>query len=198
MTITTNAHDRGTGIGMPHRIESDIDELLKSDDIRILREMCVDFFMSASEGKTYSRCPPLALRLPHDDFVIVVKPTTTHAGKSVTVDQRGVLIECLRRFDDRKSAKWLTLLVTSDVRKLRWMRNHALSCEAATALVEMAGLFAIDPYFVIEKNLNNCCCCGKGLTDEVSRARGIGPECMERIGIVFGRVTVGSRHSHVN
>ncbi|MEK6259016.1 MAG: DUF6011 domain-containing protein [Planctomycetota bacterium] len=196
MTTTIRDPDCGTGIGEPHRIQSDLDELLKSDDILVLRDICMAFFGSASEGKTYARRPSLALRLPHDDFVMVVKPTTRHEGGIVTVDQRGIVIECLRRFDDRKSAKWLTVLVTSDVRKLCWMRNETLSIEAATALVEMAGFFAIDPFFVMEKNKDNCCCCGKGLTDEVSRARGIGPECLGRLNMFFSSLSISTTNSH--
>lgn len=180
------------------RLPNLLDELLQRSEIRDLRDQCLEFFIAASEGKTYVRTPSLALRLPHDDFIFVIKPTTTHRGKSVKVDGRGVLIECLRRLDDRKSTKQLVVLATDEVKKLSWMRDESLSLKAATALVEMAELFAVDPYRVIEKNTDNCCCCGKGLTDEVSRGRGIGPECMARIGIVFGRATVGSRDFDVN
>lgn len=180
--------------GESQEADISLDALLKNEGILTLREQCVAFFGAASEGKTYSRRPSLALRLPHEDFVIVVKPTTSHEGSIVRVDQRGILIECLRKFDNRKSVKWLTLLVTHDVRKLRWMCNEILGIEAATALIEMAAMFVVDPFVVIEKNKDNCCCCGKGLVDEISRARGIGPECLQRIGAAFG-TTIGNKHS---
>jgi hypothetical protein len=175
-------------IDPPHQV-NDLDEILQSDGLLTLRDMCVAFFKAASDGKTYTRSPSIALRLPHEDFIIVVKPTTRHDGGIVTVDQRGIVVECLCQLNHRQSAKWLTILVTDTVKKTRWLRDISLSIQAATALVKMAGNFVADPRSVIEKNKNNCCCCGKGLTDQVSRARGIGPECLERINTVFGLTT---------
>lgn len=164
-----------------------LDEILKDFAILELRDNCVEFFLEASEGKIYSRAPSLALRLPHEDYVIVVKPTTTHA-KGVVVDDRGVLIECLKRCSDAVQNKFpvklLTVCVETSTRKVRWYRNGK-SDDAALALVEMAKLFVADPQSVIARNTDNCCCCGKSLRDEVSRARGVGPECLTKMGIFF-------------
>jgi hypothetical protein len=38
--------------------------------------------------------------------------------------------------------------------------------------------FVNDSGAVLARCRDNCCICGKGLTDELSRARGIGPECI--------------------
>lgn len=164
-----------------------LDETLRDLVILELRDKCVAFFLDASHGKTYSRTPPLALRLPHGDYVIVVKPTATHSN-GVMVDDRGVLIECLKRCKDAAESKFpvrmLSVLVETTARKTRWYHNGK-SDEAATAIVEMAKLFVADPQSVIAKNTNNCCVCGKALRDEVSRARGVGPECLTKMGVFF-------------
>jgi Family of unknown function (DUF6011) len=34
---------------------------------------------------------------------------------------------------------------------------------------------------VFARSHDHCCCCGKHLTDTLSRSRGIGPECIQRI-----------------
>ena len=38
--------------------------------------------------------------------------------------------------------------------------------------------FILDARTVFARSHGHCCCCGKGLRDELSRARGIGPECV--------------------
>ncbi len=153
--------------------ETDVlDEILKDFAILELRDTCTAFFLEASKGKTCSRIPSLALRLPHEDYVIVVKPTTTHAN-AVMVDDRGVLIECLKRCKDAAENKFpvrmLSLCVKDATQKKRWYRNGK-SNDAAMALVEIARLFVADPQSVFGRNTDNCCCCGRALRDELSRA----------------------------
>lgn len=42
-----------------------------------------------------------------------------------------------------------------------------------------------DPRAVLARSHDNCCCCGRGLTDELSMSRGIGPECIKNIGFMM-------------
>lgn len=164
-----------------------LDEILKDVAILELRDNCIEFFLEASEGKVYSRAPSLALRLPHEEYVIVVKPMITRR-QGVMVDDRGVLIECLKRCNDavqnKFPVKMLKVSVETSARRTMWYR-YGKSDGAATALVEMARVFVDDPQSVISRNTANCCCCGKSLRDEVSRARGVGPECLTKMGVFF-------------
>jgi hypothetical protein len=160
-----------------------------SDPVLIeFRDACVTFFLEASRGKVYHRRPPLALRLPHDDFVIVVKPTTTHCHDDVMVDDRGIVIEVLRRCPDavgnKFPVKMLRVMVEETARPKMW-RLRGEGIRAAKALIEMAKDFLNAPRSVIERNKDNCCCCGKSLRDETSRARGVGPECLTKMGVFF-------------
>jgi hypothetical protein len=47
--------------------------------------------------------------------------------------------------------------------------------------VEVMRDFLDDHSAVFARSHDHCCCCGKGLTDELSRSRGIGPECIKKI-----------------
>jgi hypothetical protein len=40
----------------------------------------------------------------------------------------------------------------------------------------------MDPADVFGRQADKCCCCGRALTDVVSRTRGIGPECVRMFG----------------
>jgi hypothetical protein len=51
----------------------------------------------------------------------------------------------------------------------------------AARLVETIHDFLDDAAAVFARSHDHCCICGRGLTDEVSRSRGIGPECVHKI-----------------
>jgi len=156
--------------------------LLEHDNLFRLRIMCVEFFLRATDGKTYNRRPPIALRLPCGDLTFVVKPTTTHRSNVVTVDDRGVIIECIHN----NKKKGVVLLIEGRARYLRSWKDQDRNISELSALVELAEQFRLDPFAVMKQNPNHCCCCGKALTDAVSRARGIGPECLGNFSEVFG------------
>lgn len=54
-----------------------------------------------------------------------------------------------------------------------------------TRLLTTCERFLADPDSVIAQSGTHCVFCGKPLTDSVSKARGIGPDCMERYGDVI-------------
>jgi hypothetical protein len=47
--------------------------------------------------------------------------------------------------------------------------------------VEVMRDFLDDHRTVFARSHDHCCCCGRELTDELSRSRGIGPECIKKI-----------------
>jgi hypothetical protein len=161
------------------------EDLLQDDSLFLLRKMCVEFFQLTSAGKVYPRRPPIAVRLPYNDFIFVVKPCTRRRGKEVTVDDRGILIEVLRRQYDSKigpvSRKGIKIVIEGEARfSSRW-KDEGKNIEEVRALVELAEQFHLDPLTVMRRNADRCCCCGKVLIDEVSRCRGIGPECLKHV-----------------
>ena len=149
-----------------------------------LRQSLVAYFhlcVDQSKTKTYTRRPPFALRLPHGDYVFVIKPTICQMNKVVTLAD-GLHIESLRVLDDRHSSSVLDVLVFPDsIRKTGWMCDYSLSLDAAENLVELTKYFLLFPDEVFARSKDRCCCCGKSLTDEISRCRGIGPECLKDV-----------------
>lgn len=64
----------------------------------------------------------------------------------------------------------------------RWGCGEALGRSDA-ALERMVGVmqdFITDPDAVFSRSAGRCCLCQRALTDEVSRGRGIGPECVQK------------------
>ena len=49
-------------------------------------------------------------------------------------------------------------------------------------ILDTAHDLLMDPADVFSRQADKCCCCGKALTDVVSRTRGIGPECIRMFG----------------
>jgi hypothetical protein len=66
-----------------------------------------------------------------------------------------------------------------------WPRIGGMRQTAKTDLLRALDTirsFLDDHHAVLVRSHDHCCCCGRGLTDELSRSRGIGPECIQRIG----------------
>jgi hypothetical protein len=151
-------------------------------DLQQLRRCLVDYFLLCVEHsklKVFHRRPPFALRLPHGDFIFVAKPTTNKCNGIVTISD-GIHIESLRVADDRRLGSTLNLTIKPmSTRKTRWLSDYAKSIDAAENLVELTKYFLIFPQLVFAKSKDCCCCCGRHLTDEQSRCRGIGPECLK-------------------
>jgi hypothetical protein len=51
-------------------------------------------------------------------------------------------------------------------------------------VVETIREFMDDARAVLARGCDHCCICGRGLTDELSRSRGIGPECIQKVDLI--------------
>jgi hypothetical protein len=56
--------------------------------------------------------------------------------------------------------------------------------EDARRVIETIRDFLDDSRAVLARGCDHCCICGRSLTDELSRSRGIGPECIRKADIV--------------
>jgi hypothetical protein len=54
----------------------------------------------------------------------------------------------------------------------------------ARRVVETMRDFLDDSRAVLARSCGHCCICGRGLADELSRSRGIGPECIKSADVV--------------
>jgi hypothetical protein len=63
----------------------------------------------------------------------------------------------------------------------RWRRwSTAFGASALDRMARTMSDYIESPEVVFARSADRCCLCGRGLTDEVSRGRGIGPECIEK------------------
>jgi hypothetical protein len=76
----------------------------------------------------------------------------------------------------RKFTRLLTVKVKPDGPSLGTIYPGAVE-HAKIALGLMTDLIT-DAGAVFARSHDHCCCCGRGLRDELSRSRGIGPECV--------------------
>lgn len=68
---------------------------------------------------------------------------------------------------------------SGNARKKWWFIKYL--DENLARLLNGAADFVADPLATFAKASSNCGLCGRGLVDEVSRSRGIGPECHKRL-----------------
>jgi hypothetical protein len=161
-------------------------ELLRAHGgvLRRLRETAVLFFTQAANGKQYQRRPNLSITLPCDGdppAKLVIRPAWS--SKSWILDVATLQAELVV---ERIVVDNLTR-PTVEV-SLRLMAEDKFSCrpcsitwakECCDRLAATAAAFLDDPFAAFAKSANICCICRRKLTDEVSRSRGIGPECLK-------------------
>jgi hypothetical protein len=65
------------------------------------------------------------------------------------------------------------------LRLSRWNPNRDNHEEQLAAVADFLERLGDDPFAAIKRNSTNCALCGRALTDDRSRARGFGPECVK-------------------
>jgi hypothetical protein len=58
---------------------------------------------------------------------------------------------------------------------------HQTGVSDARRAIEVIREFVNDHRVIFARSHDHCCICGKALTDELSRSRGIGPECIKKL-----------------
>jgi hypothetical protein len=153
----------------------------------VLEEHCEDFeelldilsevFGNQAEGKSFARRPNLTITLTapgEPPARVVLRPAWDALDK--TLDTSRLEMEVLGERKGKRGRE-VALGLGSWPPKLRgWgigtgenylARAAALVCD-----------FLADPAKVLARSADNCCVCGRALTDPVSRGRGVGPECV--------------------
>lgn len=171
-------------------------------------DMAVNYFRCKCLDKTnLERRPPVALCLRDPDHVFTIKPGFKqprkhfHLDGSVTIEEYGQMqfdtihIDCVSIIE-MPPPKGRPILQHQRACKLRLNGAGQLSRSgvwyyrfAPVALHEFISTvndFILFPWQVFGRSKDNCCCCGKRLTDDSSRAKGIGPECLRNAALCFG------------
>jgi len=170
-------------------------------------DMAVNYFRCKCLDKTnLERRPPVALCLRDPDHVFTVKPGFKHPRKrlvdgSVTIVEYGqmefetVYIDCVS-ITEMPSQSGRPVLKHTKACKLRLDESGQLSQHgtwyyryapiAVHEFVNVVSDFILFPWQIFGRSKDNCCCCRKPLTDDTSRSRGIGPECLRSAALCFG------------
>jgi hypothetical protein len=147
-----------------------------------LRGMVSAFFGTLVDDQPRTRRPIACLRIPSDGTApgrLIVRPAWSKWSK--TVNTAALEVELV--VEDMK--------VNGQVMPVREIvlsiRPGAVSCrrafmdrvqKAVERVTATARDFINDPMGTLAKASDHCCICGHALTDEGSRSRGIGPECL--------------------
>jgi hypothetical protein len=168
-------------------IRREANEVIISPVVEEFRLLCERYFEGALEGKgPFRRRPSVSLRLVCDTPVatkLVACPCSTVRHGEYVPHADKVYCELLQEHprmvngeEARKFSRRLTVTVKPEGVSLGTIYPSAVE-DARIALGVMAD-FISDSRTVFGRSHGHCCCCGKGLRDELSRARGIGPECV--------------------
>jgi hypothetical protein len=175
------------------RTEREFVATLGPDLVRLFEEASA-YFAEALRGNVYSRRPNVSLRLPamgEPAARLVVYPCGVVAKKGQTDREwvpclgaaRAEFVVC--RHDRPKWELCLTWGL-GRVKLGRYYPRHGP--ENIARVLQVCRDFLAAPAVVFARSANRCCICGRALTDGVSRARGIGPECMGRCSWLLPRV----------
>jgi hypothetical protein len=152
-----------------------------------LRKAVGAFADRESEGKTFTRRPSIGFKLPVDGLPpahLAITPKWLKGnlrrkihGRLVTSEICLELVETnIKAFGQDRPNREMSLRVNpthcvcSRYYPSRWQ-------EPLERIVTTVELFLQDPFAIFARSSDNCCVCGRGLTDGLSRSRGVGPEC---------------------
>jgi Family of unknown function (DUF6011) len=169
--------------------------LTANTNVEAFRQHMRTLFNAMLEGSEppYLRRPTASLRLichTEPPSKVVVHPAWL-GRRSVDLDR----IDCellqerittVKGQPARKFDRLLTLRVTPTERAVNIIGPDVVN-DLSTVLGTIDD-FLDAPGAVMARSHDNCCCCGRGLRDELSRSRGIGPECIKNIGfMIYGQ-----------
>lgn len=187
-TKTLPEEERQRVIEEWERRDQQLDALLspRQSTLVDLAAAACHFFEDCAAGRTYSRRPSLGFRLhadgspfawvslypAWDSRLRTLKPTTVHID--FLVQRSPQCSPC----DE--------LCMTVEGERIQRSKCSVLYAEESLLrLLDTAHAFLVDPAAVFARSADHCCVCRKALTDGQSRARGIGPECLDRARIIL-------------
>ena len=145
------------------------------------------------DGRTeFERRPNISLRLIADGDTpskVIVLPGFHKGHNSSTLLVQNHAIELLEQ-NTVKAKKDGVLVEGKQFQRRLTVKNHEdgppdvgriypSALRDAHKVVGTIRDFLADRRAVLARNCDQCCICGRKLTDELSRSRGIGPECVQ-------------------
>ncbi|HEX4144540.1 MAG TPA: DUF6011 domain-containing protein [Pirellulales bacterium] len=148
------------------------------------RQMLTAYFEQEQPVEVLVRRPQIGFRLPHGEYIFSVRPYWSACHK--VIDPEIVLVEALRvALDERgrhSATRRKVVRLTLGPTHSKWtLWNHVHGQDALDNFIEMVRYFVLRPQDVFRRASDHCCCCGRRLQDQLSRTRGIGPECLQAV-----------------
>ncbi len=142
--------------------------------------------MAAERGGAFDRKPNISLRLIADGLPLLKLIVLPHwSPRPKRLDPRWLVCELVveedRTAPSGEVGKHRRRLLTLELRPDRAFVNliHLTAEEDTRRVVATIRSFTEDSRAVLARSCDHCCICGRKLTDELSRGRGIGPECIK-------------------
>lgn len=145
------------------------------------------------EGKELGKRRPatlikIELNFEGRPFVVEIKPALRSSPTGWVVPGYST-IRLVDMFNRRRG---LSARISKDgkVHVSNWYRNiQEFNRRDTSVLWSAMELLSRDPAAIVNRRADNCGLCGRGLTDEVSQYRGIGPECWSLWDRVYSDIT---------
>lgn len=170
-------------------------------------DMAVNYFRCKCLDKfNLERRPPVSLCLRDPDHIFTAKPGFKQPRKRivdgiVSIVEYGemefdtIYLDCVSIIEmppkdgrpvlkHQKACK----LKLNEAGQLVWSGAwyHRFAPIAVHEFISTVSDFILFPWQIFSRSKDRCCCCGKWLTDDISRSRGIGPECLRSAALCFG------------
>jgi hypothetical protein len=144
----------------------------------------IGFFTEDTSARTTGRAPPRAIRLtlagePHARLVVKGVWSKREQRFNASVLAVEILWDSSPDPAERDLSRVLVAFLRADGLRLERVRVDRVGRDAAARLADGVMHFLDDPAEVFARSSDRCCICGKKLTDDQSRARGIGPDCLQ-------------------
>lgn len=132
------------------------------------------------EGKEHSQSRPhlgLRFELRKEGFLLAFTPVMNSSPTGWKITRIDAEFRPYVSFPE-VTALALKARLTSEggIDCSRWLKDMDKTAQLVTLLQSALNTLATSPEKLFEGSCH-CCLCGKGLVDEISKARGIGPEC---------------------
>lgn len=151
------------------------------------RIACCSLFVIQTQSKTqlFTRKPSIGLRFRlGTSMLVITAPKFDYRTKTVLVDKQTVELIEQQETEEQgekffRPVKRLTLSLSETGNSVGRFYPKRLQ-QDASQLLEGMKLFLYSPRQMLENSFR-CAVCGRVLADGLSRARGVGPECIETV-----------------
>jgi hypothetical protein len=170
------------GLAATFRGMADARGLLKDTrltPIQLLDPDAGDSNSHRTSGGPFDRRPVLGLTLRVVDGKVVLRPGWDAPKKWIDTRDLEADVWLPNPETGQPRRAWSFVWANGRIRRQRFVSSQVDA--ALTTLVQLLHDWRQNPGAVLARSTDHCCICGRVLTDPISRAHGIGPECVRHL-----------------